>query len=85
MGEVVNMNDHKPAPVKPKSEARTYKKHRYVLTFNPNAEVTFRWGWTLKFTRVYEFSGSAPTIEMAAKQAQRKVDDMEGRSERVAV
>lgn len=81
---VISMADYKTDAVKPKSEARRYKGHAFTLLFNPNAEETFRWGWKVKYTRVYEFSGSEPTIERAAKSAQRKIDAMEGRSERVA-
>ena len=81
MGEVVNMADHKITPVKPKSEARTYKGHRYILTYNPDAAVISKWSWHLKFTRVYEFSGSCPTIEAASKAAQKQVESMEGRRE----
>ena len=84
MGDVISMTDFKGAPVTPKIEGRMYKGHRYILTYNPNAPVTQRWGWVLKYTRTYEFSGREPTIEKAAKAAQTKVDVMEGRSDSVS-
>jgi hypothetical protein len=85
MADIINMSDHRAAVVKPKSEARSYKGHRFTLIFKPNAEVSLRWAWHVKYTRVYEFSGSEATIDKAAKAAQRQIDIMEGRSQRAAV
>lgn len=80
---VVQMADFVKQEVKPKSEARRYKGHAFTLLFNPNAVETHRWGYVVKFTRVYEHSGSAPTIDKAATAAKKYIDTMEGR-QRVA-
>ena len=80
MSNVVNMTDYKAMEIKPKSEARKYKGHSYTLIFNPRADVTFKWQWHLRFTRVYEFAGSAPTIEGADKAVRAKIAAMEGRA-----
>jgi len=85
MGDVINMSEHKtPDTVRPKSESRVYNGHRYTLSFKPTADILHRWEWKLKFTRIYEFAGSAATIDLAAKQAIKQVDTMEGRSQRAA-
>lgn len=70
--------------VKPKSEARRYKGHNFVLSYRPAAPIAERWQWHVKFTRVYEFVGSAATIDRAAKEAQTKIDAMLDRGERSA-
>lgn len=81
---VVQMADYlKQAEVKPKSEARRYKGHAFTLLFNPNAVEKKRWGYIVKFTRVYEHSGSADTLDKAATAAKKYIDTMEGR-QRVA-
>lgn len=81
MDNIIYMSDHKPSSVvKPKSESRSYKGQRFTLIYQPNVPEPQRWAWHLKYTRVYEFTGSAATIEAAAKAAKRQVDTMEGRS-----
>lgn len=80
---VVQMTDFVKQEVKPKSEARRYKGHAFTLLFNPNAVEKKRWSFIVKFTRIYEHSGSADTIERAASAAKKYIDTMEGR-QRVA-
>ena len=85
MGELISMAEYKAAEVKPKSEARRHKGHSYQLLFRPSEpDLKKRWGWLVKYTRVYEFSGSAATIELAARDAMKEIDHREGRSERAA-
>ena len=60
--------------VVPKTTSHSYAGHRYVLRFDPNASVRNRWHWTVRFTKTYEFTGTAMTINAAARKAQRQID-----------
>ena len=84
MGEVIPMHEsnNTHAPIKPKSESRTHNGHRFVLRFDPHAPEKNRWHWTLKFTRVFEYRGSGPTIEAAAKAAKKQIEALEERVDR---
>lgn len=62
--------------VQPKSEARSFGGHRYSLHFDANAPAERRWFWCVKYTRVYEYVGTAPTINRAAKAAERKIEEL---------
>lgn len=68
--------------VRPKSEARSFSGQRYTLTFDPNAPTDKRWRYTVKFTRVYEYYGSAADIEKADKAAKKHITQLIERTER---
>lgn len=86
MAEIIYMDQVKvkAAEVIPKKEARTYNGHRFILSFNPSSEPEKRWSWHVKFTRTYDFVGSAGTIKDAAKAAEKQIDELEGRSSSAA-
>ena len=83
MAVIIQMSDHTKPKVTPKSEGGQYRGHRYILLYRPNEEKSKCWGWQVKFTRTYEFSGSEATQVKAKVEAQRQIDALEGRSERV--
>ena len=86
MDNVIYMAEHKQGiTVPPKSEARQYKGQRFTLLFKPTAPVLERWAWHVRFTRTYDFVGSEPTLEKAAKAAQKQIDSMEGRQSRAII
>jgi hypothetical protein len=72
MADVIYING-----VKPKSESRQFGGHKYHLQFDANAPPERRWFWRVLFTRTYEYVGAAPTIQKAAKEAERKIMELE--------
>ena len=68
--------------VKPKEETRTYQNQRYVLRYDPNAPDGQRWCWTLHFTIVYPYFGSAATLQAADNAVKRKIRSLVGDNER---
>jgi hypothetical protein len=62
--------------VKTKAETRHYAGHRYTLRFDPTATHDQRWLWVVKYTRTYEYIGTASTIQRAAKDAERKITEL---------
>jgi hypothetical protein len=81
-GEVIYLADviaRRAAEVRPKSEARTFHNQRYTLQFDPNAPEGQRWHWLVKFTRVFEYRGSAADITRADKAAKAKIAELETR------
>lgn len=77
MAKVVQLN-----VIKPKEETHAYKNQRFVLRYDPIAPVGERWTWTLHFTVVYPYFGSAATLQAAKSAAQRKVRSLIGDNER---
>lgn len=73
----MSANGHDPVP--PKMETHAHGKHRYTLRFDPDAATSCRWTWCVKYTRVYEFIGYSPTIAIAAREARRKIDELNTR------
>ena len=82
---VVHIKDHRPMPassapsaqqVKPKTTSHTYAGHRFVLRYDPNAPSTHRWHWTVRFTKTYEFTGTANSIKVAERRAKAQIDQM---------
>jgi hypothetical protein len=73
---VIYMDSSRAARVQPKCESGMHMGHRYVLQFDPNASPDERWCWIVKFTRVYDYVGSAPTIEAAMRAAKRQIKEL---------
>lgn len=76
MSKVVHMADYAARvepDIRPKTEIRNYKGHRYILRFDPNAPQSERWHWTVKYTTVYEYYGSASSIEAASRAAMKRI------------
>jgi hypothetical protein len=71
MGKVVYLTTRKPIP--PKSETFKHAGQQYTCTFDPNAPPDQRWVWQVKFTRVYPYYGTGPTMEAASKAARLKI------------
>lgn len=66
--------------IKPKIEECIFKNQKYILRYDPNASVSQRWTYKIKFTRTYEFSGAAPTIGEAHREAKRQITQLTARS-----
>ena len=62
-----------PVGVRAKAETRLYAGHRYTLRFSPTATPDKRWSWVVKYTRTYEYIGSAETIQRASKDAELQI------------
>lgn len=62
--------------VRPKTTAHSYAGHRFVLRYDPNAAVGSRWHWTVRYTKTYEFTGTAKNIGIAERMAKRKIDEL---------
>lgn len=74
MGDVVDF------VVKPKSLNKTYKRHKYVVTFVP---ATKKWHWTVELVQTTILSGDADTDTKAVRAAEKQIDQvlrMQGRS-----
>jgi hypothetical protein len=65
---------HQHALVKPKTTSHTHAGHRFVLRYDPNASVRNRWHWTVRFTKTYEFTGTAASITIAERKARAQID-----------
>jgi hypothetical protein len=78
MSKVISMSDYARAggEIRPKMETRQYLGQRYVLQFDPHAPPDERWHWTVKYTETFEFRGSMPTIEKAAKAAMKRIREL---------
>jgi len=78
MSKVINMSDYVTVgqDIRPKMESRAYEGHRYILRFDPNADASDRWHWTVKFTQTYEYHGAAASIEAATKAAKKRIRDL---------
>jgi len=69
-------------PIQPKEEMHVYKNQRFVLRYDPNAPPDKRWVWTLAYTVVYPYFGSAATLQAAKNAAQRKLRSLLGEDEK---
>jgi hypothetical protein len=78
MAEIIYING-----VKPKSESRLYGGQRYTLQFDNAAPPERRWFWTVKYQRVYEYVGGAATMQRAAKEAERKIGELNSHADRI--
>lgn len=62
-----------PFNVKPKCLSRTYKQHRYTVTYRPP---TKDWLWEVEVVQTTKFSDVADTQQKAFKAAERHIDRM---------
>lgn len=62
---VVQMN------IKPKTLNRTYKKHKYTVTFVP---ATKKWKWLVEVVTTMKYSEEADTQIKAFRAAERFID-----------
>lgn len=80
MAEVIHLPERKPIP--PKQVTALHAGQRYTITFDPNAPLHERWMWRVDFTRVYSFIGACASIDLASRQARRRIDRMSMRTQR---
>lgn len=57
--------------IKPKTINRTYKKHKYTVTFVPS---TKKWKWTVEVVQKIVFSEEADTQIKAFRAAEKLID-----------
>jgi hypothetical protein len=77
-GIVLNM----PTQTKPKEESHNYRGQRYMLRFDPHASENQQWTWTVSYTIVYPYYGSASSLPNAKRAAERKIRTLVGQNER---
>jgi hypothetical protein len=71
VAEVIYMADHKPIP--PKQVTGNDGKHRYTVTFDPNAPFHAQWVWQVDYVRTYQYYGSTSTQGSAIKEARKQI------------
>lgn len=64
-----------PFTAKPKTERRIYRKRNYTITFLPE---TSAWKWDVEIQRTIHFHGTAPSLKAAVRQAEKRIDKIEG-------
>ena len=74
MGSVIYLSER--APIPPKSINELYLRQRYTVTFDPNAASHEAWVWEVAFTQTYRFMGSSKSLELAKKQAKKRITRM---------
>lgn len=62
--------------IKPKEVLAEYEGQKFSCNYDPNATTDKCWVWHVKFTRVYHFFGSGPTLNAAVKRARHKIHEM---------
>ena len=68
--------------VKPKEESHNYRGQRFILRFDPHASEFQQWTWTVSYTVVYPYFGSASSLSQAKRAAERKIRTLVGQHER---
>lgn len=71
MAEVIRLSDRK--PIQPKHIEGKDGKHKYTVTFDPNASHHSRWVWQVEYVRVYEYYGATSTEGSAVKEARKQI------------
>lgn len=81
MEEVVELNDYR-KPIEPKQETHIYQNQTYILRYDPNAPLSTRWTYTIRYTVVYPYMGAEPTLAKANNAARRMIRKLLGDNER---
>lgn len=73
------MSDHVHVP--PKREVRRFGKHTVTVTFTPSKPEGQKWHWSLRYVHESIFVGFSKSLDAAFKDAQKKIDEHEGRND----
>ena len=65
-----------PNKVEPKQDGGRVGAHRYVLTYQPNAEPARRWLWRVYFSIEIQYHGYASSLAEGHRRARARINDL---------
>lgn len=75
LGGFALLNKETVVRIPPKTISETYQKQSITIIYLPADR---QWQWLVEYTSVQPYSGTAPTLERARKDAHKLVDKLEG-------